>query len=62
MRQPEGETFVLWVQRARGGNLTGSVEHIADSSRRDFDSVEELGHLIAQALADAPPKETKSRN
>ena len=53
MRKLEGETFVLWIQRAQKGSLVGSVEHIADSRRREFESIEELGELLAQALDDA---------
>jgi len=56
MSEPSGETFVLWIDRVQGGNLVGSVEHIANSSRRSFNSVEELGRLLEQALKDVPSK------
>ncbi len=57
MEHPSGNAFVLWIDRAPGGELAGVVEHVADSSRRRFENVEELGRLLAQALDDARPKE-----
>ena len=57
MEHPSGEAFVLWIDRVTGGELVGVVENVADSSRHQFESVEELGRLLAEAMDDARPKE-----
>ncbi len=56
MEHPSGDAFVLWIDRAPGGELAGVVEHVADSSRQRFEGIEELGRLLAKARDDARPK------
>ncbi len=60
MEHPSGDAFVLWIDRAPGSELAGVVEHVADSSRRRFENVEELGRLLVEALDDARNKEGAS--
>jgi hypothetical protein len=56
MEQPSGQAFVLWIDRARDGELVGVMENVADSSRHPFENVEELGCLLAEGLDDARPR------
>ena len=53
MEHASSDAFVLWIDRQEGSGLTGVVENVADSSRRRFESIEELGRLLADALDDA---------
>ena len=52
MKDPSTDAFVLWIDRT-GPGLTGLVENVANSSRRRFDDLEELGRLLTDALAES---------